>query len=91
MSRVIYENTPATAAQETLRQTHKVRLVTAAEEGGGVNALPAGVYGFTYSPALVNAPLFTTRRYRSYETHKLRRRRGRSWSGSRAPRTPSSW
>ena len=71
MSRVIYDNTPATAAQETLRETHEVRLVTAAEEGGGVNALPAGVYGFTYSPALDNAPLFTTRRYRSYETHKL--------------------
>jgi hypothetical protein len=33
--------------------------------------LPKGVYGFTYSPGLHNAPLFTTRRYRSYETHKL--------------------
>ena len=71
MSRVTYANTPATAAQETLRQTHGVRLVSAAEEGAGVNALPAGVYGFTYSPALENAPLFATRRYRSYETHKL--------------------
>jgi hypothetical protein len=29
------------------------------------------VYGFTYSPALDNAPLFATRHYRSYETHKL--------------------
>ena len=29
------------------------------------------MYGFTYSPGLVNAPLFAARRYRSYETHKL--------------------
>ena len=71
MSRVIYANTPATVAQETLRQTHEVRLVTKDEEGMGVNALPAGVYGFTYSPALPNAPLFAERRFRSYETHKL--------------------
>jgi hypothetical protein len=45
--------------------------VSAAEEGTGVNALPGGVYGFTYSPGLPNAPLFTERRFRSYETHKL--------------------
>jgi hypothetical protein len=71
MSRVTYANTPATAAQETLRQVHQVRLVTPPEEGEGVNKLPGGVYGFTYSPALDNAPLFATRHYRSYETHKL--------------------
>jgi hypothetical protein len=71
MSRVTYANTPATAAQETLRQTHDVRVVAAAEEGSGVDALPAGVYGFTYSPGLHNAPLFATRRYRSYEIHKI--------------------
>jgi len=29
------------------------------------------VYGFTYSPGLASAPLFSVRRYRSYETHKL--------------------
>ena len=71
MSRVTYANTPATAAQATLRETDQVRVVTAEEEGMGVNALPNGVYGFTYSPALPNAPLFAQRRYRSYETHKL--------------------
>lgn len=71
MSRVTYANTPATVAQESLRQTHGVRVVTAAEEGSGVDALPPGVYGFTYSPGLHNAPLFATRRFRSYETHKL--------------------
>jgi hypothetical protein len=71
MSRVVYENTPATAAQQAQRGEHQVRLVSASEEGAGVNALPNGVYGFTYSPGLPNAPLFATRRYRSYETHKL--------------------
>ena len=71
MSRVTYANTPATGAQQSLRQTHQVRLVAAAEEGHGVNSLPGGLYGFTYSPALDNAPLFATRHYRSYETHKL--------------------
>jgi len=45
--------------------------VSDAEEGTGVNALPGGVYGYTYSPGLINAPLFKARRYRSYETHKL--------------------
>ena len=71
MSRVTYANTPSTLDQETLRTTHKVRIVSPHEEGTGVNALPGGVYGFTYSPGLPNAPLFAERRFRSYETHKL--------------------
>ena len=71
MSRVTYANTPATAAQQALRAAHDVRIVSPAEEGMGVNSLPGGVYGFTYSPALPNAPLFAERRFRSYETHKL--------------------
>jgi hypothetical protein len=71
MSRVTYANTPSTLDQETLRTTHQVRVVLAEEEGVGVNALPGGVYGFTYSPALSNAPLWAQRRYRGYETHKL--------------------
>ena len=33
--------------------------------------LPAGVFGFSYSPGLPNTPLFAVRRYRSYEIHKL--------------------
>ena len=71
MSRVVYTDTPSTGEQETLRQEHGVRLVASNEEGTGVNNLPVGVYGFTYSPALPNAPLFATRRYRSYETQKV--------------------
>ena len=71
MSRVTYSDQTATADQESLRVVHQVRLVNTAEEGTGVNALPNGVYGFTYSPGLPNAPLFAVRRYRSFETHKL--------------------
>jgi hypothetical protein len=71
MSRVVYSDNKATADQETLRTVHQVRLVRDEEEGTGVNALPPGTYGFTYSPGLPNAPLFVVRRYRSFETHKL--------------------
>jgi hypothetical protein len=71
MGTVTYANTPATLDQETLRSADGVRIVTAEEEGTGVNALPSGVYGFTYAPALANAPVWAVRRYRSYETHKL--------------------
>jgi hypothetical protein len=71
MSRVSYANTPSTTDQEELRTTHRVRVVSPSEEGTGVNGLPGGVYGFTYSPGLPNAPHFAERRYRSYETHKL--------------------
>jgi hypothetical protein len=71
MSRVVYSELRSTADQEALRLTHQVRLVAASEEGSGVNALPGGVYGFTYSPGLPSSPLFAVRRYRSYETHKL--------------------
>lgn len=71
MSRVIYETQTDTPDQELLRLAHQVRLVSEPEEGTGVNALPGGVFGFTYSPGLPNAPLFAVRRYRTYETHKL--------------------
>jgi hypothetical protein len=71
MSRVIYSDQTATADQDALRARHQLRLVSGAEEGTGVDALPGGTYGFTYSPGLPNAPLFAVRRYRSYETHKL--------------------
>jgi hypothetical protein len=71
MSRVVYSDIQATAAQELLRSSHGVRIVADAEEGTGLNALPAGVYGYTYSPGLPNAPLFAVRRFRSYETHKV--------------------
>src|SRR6187402_2445430 len=71
MSRVVYADNAATPDQELLREAHQVRVVSEADEGSGVNALPGGVYGFTYSPGLPSSPLFAVRRYRCYETHKL--------------------
>ena len=71
MSRVVYSDQTATADQESLRTAHQVSVVSEAEEGNGVNVLPGGIYGFTYSPGLSNAPLFAVRRYRTYEIHKL--------------------
>ena len=53
-----------------LRAEHRVRLVEPAEEGFGIDRLPDGVFGFTYSPA-VAAPLFATHRYRTFEMHRV--------------------
>ena len=71
MSRVVYTEFAGNADQDALRVAHQVRIVTDAEEGTGVNALPGGVFGYSYSPGLPSAPLFAVRRYRSYEIHKL--------------------
>jgi len=70
MSRVVYNKTTSTDAQLALRDEHRLRVVTADEEGAGADALPDGVYGFTYSPGLKAAPLFAAKRFRNYETHK---------------------
>ena len=70
MSRVVYTETETTDEQRSLRETHGLRVVTAEEEGTGADALPDGVYGFTYSPGLATAPLFATRRFRNYEMQK---------------------
>ena len=71
MSRVTYTNVEDTPEQAGLREAHRVRIVTDAEEGSGLNRLPNSVYGFTYSPGIDEAPLFTKRSFRSYEAHKL--------------------
>jgi hypothetical protein len=47
-----------------------VRLVTVEEEGAAAASLPAGVYGYTGSPAL-ESPLFAERRHRTFEVHHL--------------------
>ena len=56
---------------EELRTKHQVRPVSDEEEGTGIDRLPSGVYGFTYSPAADNFPLFKKQDLNSYETHKL--------------------
>lgn len=59
-------------AFEEIRSAHELRPVTDEESGSGIDNLPAGVYGFTYSPALENFPLFKERDLRNYEGHKLK-------------------
>ena len=71
MSRVHYANIAATKEQEMLRISNKVKLIDEALEGLGIDALPGGIYGFTFSPALHNSPLFRAKHFRSYEIHKL--------------------
>lgn len=56
---------------EKARAAHALRPLTEDESGSGVERLPDGVYGFTYSPAEPNFPLFRQRDLRSFETHKL--------------------
>ena len=52
------------------REQHGLRMVTEDESGTGHGQLPAGVYGFTYSPCEDNFPLFNRRDVRVYESHK---------------------
>ncbi len=56
---------------EGLRTQHQLRRVTEEEDGTGIDRLPKGVYGFTYSPAADNFPLFKKRDLNCYEAHKL--------------------
>jgi hypothetical protein len=56
---------------EELRTKNRVRALTEEESGTGIDRLPSGVYGFTYSPLADNYPLFKDRDLRSYESHKL--------------------
>ena len=54
-----------------LREAHRVRRVSAQEEGTGLLRLPGGVYGFTHSPAVENAPIFAMPTPHSFEVHRL--------------------
>ena len=58
------------SAREALRREHGVRLVDDTQEGAAAEDLPAGTYGFTGSPLLAS-PLFSVRRYRNFEVHRL--------------------
>lgn len=54
-----------------LREAHRVRPLTAQEEGTGLLQLPGGVFGYTHSPAAENAPLFARPTPHSFEVHRL--------------------
>jgi hypothetical protein len=61
----------AQRAFEEIRRRHGLRALAEDENGTGVDGLPGGVYGFTYSAMETNFPLFSDRDLRSFETHKL--------------------
>ena len=71
MSRVTYTNVEDTPEQAGLREAHRVRIVTDAEEGTGLNACPTASTASPIRRASTSAPLFAKRSFRSYETHKL--------------------
>jgi len=53
-----------------LRERASLRLVTEKEEGTHVTKLPAGVYGFTNSPASEELPIFRGPSFRCFEIQK---------------------
>ncbi len=57
--------------REELRNKNQLRALSDEEEGLGINRQPNGVFGFTYSPAEENFPLFKKKTLRCYEAHKL--------------------
>jgi hypothetical protein len=56
---------------QKLRSERKLRLVDGAEEGEGIDFLPGGVYGFSYSPHTEGTPLFSRQPVQCFEIHKL--------------------
>jgi hypothetical protein len=54
------------------RIRHDVRAIRVLEEGFGLDKLPSGVFGFTFSPSYEDSPLFRERSSHSFEVHKLR-------------------
>jgi len=56
---------------QALRQTNALRLITPDQEGIGLSALPNGIYGYTYSPAGEETPLFAEKTFQCFEMHKL--------------------
>ena len=63
---------PGEEFREKLRQLHGVRLVQGDEDGLGVHRQPEGVYGFTYSPAIKDTPLFSRRGQFTFEVLKIK-------------------
>ena len=56
---------------EKLRAERKLKLISLEESGSAAEFAPAGVYGFTYSPANEGVPLFNKQSFQIFEVHKL--------------------
>ncbi|HXG91443.1 MAG TPA: hypothetical protein VNN73_03620 [Blastocatellia bacterium] len=63
-------NAPESDEREALRASHQVKLLEEKQQGFGVDNLPGGVYGFSFSPHN-EAPLFQNKLFRNFEVHKL--------------------
>lgn len=63
--------TASSGEREKLRAERKLRMVSDSEAGEAVEFLPAGVFGFTYSPGTDGVPLFTKHTFQIFEVHKL--------------------
>lgn len=61
----------AAEERENIRRRHGVRPVEGDEIGEILKYLKGGVYGFTYSPNILDAGLFPGATYQSFEVHKL--------------------
>ena len=58
-------------ARENIRSQHGVKVVDAVQAGESAQKLPAGLYGFTYTPFGNETPLFANPSALSYEVHTL--------------------
>ncbi len=60
-----------TKARETFRAQNRVKLVEKAQAGESAQKLPAGLYGFSYTPYGTETPLFFSKPYASFEVHTM--------------------
>jgi hypothetical protein len=59
------------AAREDFRSKNGVKLVEKAQAGESAQKLPAGLYGFSYTPFGTETPLFHTHPVDSFEVHTM--------------------
>jgi hypothetical protein len=59
-------------SREELRKNRELRVVAGDEEGGDVFRLPNGLYGFTYSPAYKEMPIYAKKPLHAFEVHRLK-------------------
>jgi hypothetical protein len=56
---------------EALRTRNNLQRITPELEGMSLAQLPEGVYGYSFSSATPESPLFSNRQFQSFEWHKL--------------------
>jgi hypothetical protein len=64
-------STATSGENEKLRAERKLRALTKQEAGTGVEFLPTGIFGFTYSPHTEGTPVFHLQTFQIFEVHKL--------------------